>query len=98
MERRSFCASLNLTLYSYRKGWESRQYGIYRRLFKAMRGESGTRKITLASHKILTKTIVTLVPAPTLGSLLMEELNRRESWDREFKDNIPTNDAERAAK
>ncbi len=28
----------------------------------------------------------------------MEEINRREAWDREFEDNIPTNNAERAAK
>jgi hypothetical protein len=28
----------------------------------------------------------------------MEELNRREAWDREFEDNIPTNDAGRATK
>jgi hypothetical protein len=28
----------------------------------------------------------------------MEELNRREKWDREFEDSIPTNDTERAAK
>jgi hypothetical protein len=85
-------------LYSYRKEWEYRMYGIYRRPFKAVSGESATPTIPPASHKILTKTIVTLVPAPTLGSLLMEELNRREAWDREFEDNIPTNDAERTTK